>query len=65
MTLRPRILPVSHNLPAKLALIAPEVPGLAYYTALTAKPARLDIPPRRSPAAEALDVLYGYFSPQG
>lgn len=64
MTLQPRVLLHPRNLPAKLACVAPEVPGLAYYTALAEKPTRQGNLPRRSAAAEALDLLYGYYSPQ-
>lgn len=49
---------------ANPAFVLPEVPGLAYYTALAAKPARQAGPPKRTPAAEALDAMYGYYSPQ-
>ncbi len=46
MTLQPHVLLHPRNLPAKLARVAPEVPGLAYYTALAEKPTRQGNLPR-------------------
>ncbi len=58
MTLHPRSLPGTPR-PQPF-----EIPGLAYYSALAATPAAPVSPPAQSAAVEALDAMYGYYSPQ-
>jgi hypothetical protein len=58
MTLHPRSLP---SAPSPKAF---EIPGLAYYSALAARPAAPASVPAPATAAEVLEAMYGYYSPQ-
>ena len=58
MTLHPRSLP--RTAPPK----ACEIPGLAYYSAPPVPPTAHLSPPAQSKAAEVLEAMYGYYSPQ-
>ena len=58
MTLHPRSLP---STPPPKAF---EIPGLAYYSAHLVPATTHLSPPAQSKAAEVLDAMYGYYSPQ-
>lgn len=58
MTLHPRSLPGTPR-PQPF-----EIPGLAYYAALASRPAAAASAPAPATAAEVLEAMYGYYSPQ-
>jgi len=57
MTLHPRSLP---SAPSPKAF---EIPGIAYYSALEARPAAPASAPAPATAAEVLEAMYDYCSP--